>query len=278
MKMIYENNFGTVAMFGEGNDGFCICETDGTELFGKERSLIHFNNKDGYNESSSFFGQRVITVSGDIKTKNFDIIKNAVRVFSLPGNLTIKTENENREIYVNDTVFRTVQKNSMYKTFCVQMTCDNPHFTDCSDTFKGVYSRKNLITSDTYLPAVFSSRSAGGIAENNGDVICEPKITVKCLADAPEDGIITIINKTTDSKIIINYKVSQDEIITVDIPQRIILSSINGDITSHLDSESYLCDMNLICGENEIDVLASDGNRNCEIYIVYRNLYTGVVI
>lgn len=278
MKMIYENDFGKIVLSGEGNEGFCICDTEGFELSGKERSMVHFYNNDGYKENYSFFPQRIITVSGDIKSESLNELKKALRVFSRPGTLTIETVSESREIYVNDTVFKTTRKNAMFKSFCLQMTCDNPHFTDCSEIFSGVYSRKNLITSETTLPAVFTSRSVGGVVENSGDVLCEPKITVECLADAPEDGYITIKNKTTLKQIIINYKVSKGEIITIDIPNRVITSSVSGDITSYLSPESYLCDIFLAEGTNEIDVLASEGNRNCEVYIVYKNLYTGVVI
>ena len=278
MKIIYKNDFGTVAMFGEDNNGFSICDIDGLTLLGKERNLIHFHNKDGYDESGAFWGQRIITISGDIKSDNKDLLKKAIRVFSMPGTLTVDTDFCLYTIKVNDTTFKTQQKNSMYKTYCVQFSCDFPHFSDSSDILSGVYSRKKLITSETFLPAVFSSRTSGGIIKNTGDIPIEPKITIKSLADAPEDGVITIENKTTDKKIIINYKISFNEIITIDIPKRLITSSVKGDITSYLDHESYLCDINLICGENFIDVTPSAGNRNCEVYIVYRNLYTGVIV
>lgn len=278
MKIVYKNNFGTVVMLGEGNNGFSICETDGLNILGKERNLIHFHNKDGYEESDSFWGQRIISISGDIKSTDYAILKNAVKVFSLPGILTLFTDYGSYEITVNDTVFKTTQKNSMYKTYCAQFTCDFPHFSDCTDIFSGVYSRTDNITPETFLPAVFSSRTCGGIVKNSGNVAIEPQIIIKSLAEAPEDGFITIENKTTGKKIIINYKLSADEIITADIPNRTVTSNINGDITSYLSPESYLCDITLICGENNIDVLASDGNRNCEIYVVYRNLYTGVMI
>ena len=278
MKIIYKNDFGTIAMFGEDNNGFSICDIDGLNLHGKERSLVHFHNKDGYDEADSFWGQRVITISGDIKSDNTKLLKDAIRIFSRPGTLTVDTVSGLYSINVNDTTFKTQRKNNMYKTYCVQFSCDFPHFSDNSDILSGAYSRKNLITSETFLPAVFSSRTAGGIIENTGDIPIEPTITIKCLADSPEDGFISIENKTTGKKIIIDYKVALNEIITIDIPKRIITSSVKGDITSHLNPESYLCDISLICGENYIDVTPSAGNRNCEVYIVYRNLYTGVIV
>ena len=112
-------------------------------------------------------------------------------------------------------------------------------------------------------------------ANNDGEI---GKLIADAMRKVTKDGVITIENKTTGKKIIINYKVSVDEIITIDIPKRLITSSVNGDITSYLSNESYLCDINLICGENFIDVTPSAGNRNCEVYIVYRNLYTGVIV
>lgn len=278
MKMTYKNDFGTVDMFGEGGEGFCICDIDGLELLGKERSLVRFYNTDGYQESSSFFGQRVITVSGDIKTNDYENIENAIRILSKPGTLRIDTKRCSREITVNDVTFKTERRNGMYKTFCVQMTCDNPHFTDCNDITKGVYYRNNLITDETVLPAMFTERSFGGIIENTGDVECEPKIIVECLENSSEDGSLIIENKTAGTKIVINYKVKKDEVITVDIPNRVITSNVEGDITNCLDPESYLCDIYLLCGGNEFDVTATAGNRNCDVYLVYRNKYTGMVV
>ena len=278
MKMIYKSKFGEFEMSGSGGIGFSICEVDGTELLGRERSLVKFYNTDGYSENGAFFGQRVITVSGDIKKSGMEEIDYAMRVLSSPGTLIIENGKTAREIMVNDAVFKTAGKNGIYKTFCVQMSCDMPHFTDCSDTFAGIYSRENLITSNTVLPAIFTKRSVGGIVKNDGDVICEPKIIIECLEDATEDGKISIINKTTEKSIIINYTVKEGEIITVDIPERVILSSIRGDITAYLDYESSLSDMYLECGENDFEVIPADGNRNCEVYVVYRNKYVGMVV
>lgn len=278
MNMIYENDFGKVKMSGDGNDGFSVIDIDGTELLGKERTLVHFNNKDGYDENTAFFGQRVITVSGDITAENSSLIKNAIRVFSKSGTLKIETREKVYEIFVNDCTFKTIWKNSRFKAFCVQMTCDFPHFTDSKDTTSGIYKRKNLITSTTHLPAIFTERVTGGTVNNRGDVLTEPTITIKCLISLAEEGSITLENTTTGKKIIIDHKVSEGEIITIDIPNRMILSNIAGDITNLLSPESYLCDMFLECGENYIDVYLPDGNRNCEAYLTHRNLYAGVLI
>lgn len=278
MNMIYENQFGTVKMSGDGKNGFSVIDIDGNELLGKERTVVHFNNKDGFDETTAFFGQRIITVSGDITTQNSHLLKNAFKVFSKPGTLKINTSENSYQIFVNDCTFKTLSKNAMYKTFCVQMTCDFPHFTDCSDRTEGVYKRLDLITSETTLPATFTERVVGGIVTNSGDITAEPKIIIKCLTSLPDGGDITIENKTTGKKIVINHKVEDGEIITIDIPNRQILSNISGDITNQLSLDTYLCDMYLECGENSIDVSLPNGNRNCEANIKYRNLYAGVLI
>lgn len=278
MNLEYKNQFGKVKMSGDGNEGFSVIDIDGNELLGKERTVIHFNNKDGYDENTAFFGQRVITVSGDITSENTELIKNAFKVFSKPGTLKIQTKENSYEIFVNDCTFKTLSKNAIFKSFCVQMTCDFPHFSDIKDRVEGIYKRNSLITSNTFLPAMFTERSNGGTVNNQGDILVEPKITIRCLISAPEDGNITIDNKSTGKKIVINHKVTEGEIITVDIPARKILSNIAGDITNQLSYDNYLCDMFLDCGENFIDVYLPDGNRNCEATMTYRNLYAGVLI
>ena len=81
MKLTYNNKFGTVAMSGDGNCCFSILDIDGIHLSGKDRTLIHFHNKDGYDETLSFYGQRVITISGDIKSENHNELKNAINKY-----------------------------------------------------------------------------------------------------------------------------------------------------------------------------------------------------
>ena len=277
MKITYNNKFGTVTMSGDGSSHFSICDIDGIHLPGKDRTLIHFHNKDGYDESHSFYGQRVITISGDIKSNNYNELKNALNVFSSSGTLTISTDYSSYQIWVNDITFKTQKKNNVYTAYCAQMTCDIPHFYDCSDTLSGIYSRTALLTKDTYLPAIFTKRTIGGIVENNGNVICEPKIIINCLSTSPKEPI-TILNKSTNKQIIINYSFTAGETIVIDIPKRIITSSINGDITSCLDSESYLCDIFLTHGENSMDVVTASDNKNMELSVIYRNLYTGVIM
>lgn len=276
MKMIYENEFGTVDMFGEGGADLCILEVDGAEILGRERTLVKFPEKDGYEENTASFAQRVLTVSGD--TSETGKLQNALRVFSKPGTLTIETESTKRQITVNDTVFKTTQKNGKYKGFCLQMTCDKPHFTDCADISREVYSRKNLITAETTLPAMFTKRTFGGNIRNDGECRIEPIFVIKGVGDAPENGTLRLENKTTQKKIILNHSVQKDEVITVDIPNRKVTSSVAGDILCSLDIGSYLYDIYLECGDNDIDAAVSEENGDCEIYVSYRNLYTGMVI
>lgn len=278
MKMTYKNSFGTVDIFGEGSDGFGILDLDGVGVPGRERGLIKFAGVDGYEEGIASFGQRVITVSGDIPCREEEKVQNAVKVFSAPGTLIIEAHGIKRQISVNDAVFTLTCKNKMYKGFCVQMTCDKPHFTDCTDISREVYSKEKLITSETVLPAMFTRRSFGGNVANDGAVRVEPIVMIKSTADADENGTIRIENNTTGKYIVLNHSLSEGEIITVNIPERTVISSISGDILNTLDTDSFLYDIYLECGDNEIDVLVSDENRSCEIYITYRNLYTGMVI
>lgn len=278
MKMIYESGFGRIELCGAGEAGFCILDVDGMGVLGRERSLIKFAGRDGCSESSASFAQRVITVSGDISRSEPGAAREAMRVFSLPGTLTVVTDGAERCILVNDAVFNMSEKNGRFKGFCVQMTCDNPHFTDCRDIEREVYSREKLITSETVLPAMFTKRSFGGNVRNDGEVRSEPIITIKGTADAAENGTIKIENKTAKKSIVLNHSLSKGEVIVLNIPDRTVLSSTAGDILNTLDADSYLYDIYLDCGDNDIDVITSEENRSCEIYVTYRNLYTGMVI
>ena len=278
MKMIYTSDMGSVVMSGDGKEKFAVCEADGLELMNRERNLVRFYNTHGYKESNAFYGQRVITVSGDIKTTDKDEMRRAINVFSVQGTLKIETDSQKREIAVDDVCFKLAEDNGMYKKFCVQMTCDSPFFTECEDISAGAYVRENLITSETTLPAMFSKRTSGGNIINAGDIKCEPKIIIECIDDTDEEGNIIVENSTIGCKIQINYTAKKGEIITVDIKERTITSSTKGDITYALAPTSYLCDMYLKKGKNYVDAVADYGNRNCNVYVVFRNNYTGMVI
>ncbi len=277
MELTYKNEFGEVGLHGRGGI-FSVYEADGFELQGRERSLINFYNSDGYREASSRFGQRIMTISGEVLATARDELKRAVRVLSHPGLLTVKIKDELREIAIADVTFNINKRNGAYKRYVMQFVADISHFTDCEDNIAGVFSRKNLITKDTYLPAVFTERYSTGKVENDGDFPTEPVIVINCFRGADQDGNITIENSTNGGKIVIEHMLKEDERVTVDIPNRQIISSIDGDITHQLARGSYLSDMELECGTNEFTVLASDGNRNAEVYLRYRNLYSGVII
>ncbi len=279
MKLKYKSDFGTIEMLGTENDGFSIYQIEGLELLGRERSLVNFYNSDGYYEASARFGQRVISVSGDIKAKNKSKLEKAVSVLSCPGVLIIEGEDTAREITVNDAVFKLGEKNGAYKKFVAQFTCDISHFTDCDDRIAGVYLREDLITSETALPAVFTERSSVGRVENGGDVKVEPVIVIKCIrAVDGEDGSIIIENHTNGSRLEIEHTLAEGETVTLDIPNRKIESDIAGNLLNSLALGSYLSETYLSCGENEIEVNAMGGNRNIEVYLKYRNLYAGVII
>lgn len=278
MKIIYRSDFGTVEMSGSENDGFSICEIAGMELLGRERSLVNFYNSDGYYQSGARYGQRVITVSGDIKVSSRDKIKQAVSVLSCPGTLKVESKDEEREITVNDATFSLSEKNGAYKKFVAQFTCDFSHFTDCSNRRAGVHLRKNIITSETVLPAVFSERYSSGVVKNSGDFAVEPIIFIKCIKQTDgEEGTLEIINHTTGKTLKILHTLTEGETIILDIPNRTIESDLAGSLLNKLALGSYLSEMVLCSGENEIEVLALGGNRNTEVYLEYRNLYAGVI-
>lgn len=278
MKLVYENDVGKVELYGGKSNGFSISETEGLELLGRERSLVSFYNSDGYRESQAKFGQRVITVSGDIAAKSREEQNKAIKVFSHPGTLTVHAKDTARMIDVNDTVFKFGVGNGTYRKFVVQFTCDNPHFTDCADTVTGVYARKDLLMSETVLPSVFTERTSHGTANNDGDLAIEPIIVIKCLTATDDaDRNIIIENTANGAKLVINHAMKSGEIVTVDIPEREITSSTDGNILKSLAAGSYLSNMRVERGENNIRVTVGAGNRNAEVYLKYRNHYTGVI-
>ncbi len=275
MELEYSNGIGTLKLYGSGGHYFTICEIEGLEPCEKNRSLKTYVGEDGSFEDSSQYTSRVITISGDIKTDdNFmQLFKNASRVLSKEGTLTVKRNEILRQITVNSASITIGKRYNAYYTFVIQLTCDYPHFRDINTTFIPIFNLTKLLTSSSVFPSVLSKRTSSGTINNSGDLKIYPIITIKKNTDISGTNKIVIKNQTTGKEVSLEKDLAKDEIITIDTKNRTITSSIDGNILSTLSFYSSLSEFWFECGINEILVSINGLYSDITVTAQYYNEY-----
>ena len=81
-------------------------------------------------------------------------------------------------------------------------------------------------------------------------------------------------NETTGKQILLEYIPAADEIITINIPDRKITSSLNGDITRNKPLEYSLSEFVFVKGANMINFTNYDSGQPLTAKAIYSNLYT----
>ena len=136
-----------------------------------------------------------------------------------------------------------------------------------------LFYRKDLVESSFILPCLFTERENKCNVVNRGDVPAEPIITI-CGISAPQgDGGIAVINHTTGKRLELETSVAFGEIITIDIPNRTVTSSISGNIISVLSLDSYLADFCLVEGKNLLEAESYDTEQRISVVVSYENQY-----
>ena len=282
MKITFTNTRGTVVFYGGGiHDGFMLTSVTGLDLPERERSLANHAGIDGVTERSAQFGQRIITLYGDFfDAAGKETADYAASILAHKGTLKIDGSEKRREITVDSASFTLGEKKGNYQIFSVQLTCDFPHFTDGEARSQGVYSRINQITAQKALPYVFTQRTGNATAVlNTGDVNTEPVILFEGTQNPGSDaGALIVENKTTEKSMRITYVLQQGELLTLDVPARTLISSLNGNVLSSLDQDSFFSDMYLQPGVNQITVYGEGGNVNMQGVIQFQPLYVEAIV
>lgn len=279
MELVFNNEFGTLNLYGKGGNDFTICEIDGLDLLEKSRNLRSYVGEDGQNEESARYSSRIISISGDIRCDGDyqDKIHNAARILSRKGVLTITSKNIKRSITVNSASMTLGKSYNFYRTFVIQMICDYPHFKDALTTQIALFKKENNLGKSSVFPIVLSERISKGDVNNSGDLRLYPVITIKKQADFDTQNTITISNFTTGKSIELNKKLIKDEEIVVNIFDRTITSSVDGNIMGTLSLYSSLSDMWCDCGENILSVTLGGTQKGIEVWVTYHNEYLQVI-
>ena len=257
----YENAVGKLC-FGGGRELWNLIKVDGLGLPEKTFQSICYANMPGQITISEKAEPRVITMRGDCHGGDRAFTE-GMRILNQKGRLTFTNAQKTRCIEAYCSHFEVQKKHGMYIEFIVQFTCDDPYFTGAENCQAALYDRRNLVQNSFEMPCVFTERITGASVLNQGDVETEPIFTITCIkVGAPgETQGICIHNHTTGSVFSLDYVMQQDEVITVDIPNRKIVSSLvsennnGGQLIHFLSKETVLGSLYLAVGENKFTAI-----------------------
>jgi len=274
IRIVFYNDFGEMLF---DKDKWHLTEAEGLAVPTKMISTARYINQPGQRTVYSSENPRTITLSGDINLKKngSGMFSDACDVLSKDGILRVETEHFTRQINARCIEFVPGARNGPYRSFVVQFLCDIPFFEDTDFTDTVIYERVSLLSKDTVLPAVFSTRIAKGDVFYPGTAFAEPIIYLSI----PEGiGTISITNSTTEGKVAVEYDGSKFSKLIIDVENRTITDENGVSRIDTLSDESFFDGFYLQSGDNRIEVINSDVSVDVEARMKYKIRYQEAVI
>ncbi len=282
LTLKYKNSLGTVLMQGGGQDTpLRITGIDGIGLVTREYNTAVYSGYDGQETLDSHALARSITIAVEVVDKDAaQVVRRTLDVLSQGGMLYISDENLDRCIMCNQVHVSEANRvlRGQILTFAVQFICDSPFFEDAYDTVVPLYRRMKLLETPFVLPAMFGEIILGGSIEIKGALSVEPIITIHYPTELEGAESIILTNETTGKSVRLDYAPSADETITINIKNRKVTSSVNGNIINYISKDTFLGDFVLVRGLNVISVNVGDVTPEFTIECRYNNLYNEAVI
>lgn len=287
MRIVIKNEYGEFEIGGTTKTK--LLEITGIGVAGKEADIKSFATQPGTVTRSVRDTERTISLSldfwGSPRTveKLYKIIYHPVEIWfyldycsrKITGRLIDATD-------ITNIIYRK------WQSVILQFTCDDPYFHDLYDIKEGLATITdhfpNLEENGEWyieLPAVATSSSARNIIRNEGGTRLYPKLYIQNIGQisalSDEYGVI-ITNHTTGKKITLNYEITGDDIVTVDVAKRRITNSSGDNITNYISDDTVLSDFYLELGDNDISVTTLNGDDIMLVDVEYNNNYIAVVI
>lgn len=269
MQLKLHNSAGEIIIGGESNIHATRITGLGAPAY--ERLLFTSYDFDGAVEGARRIGTRRINISGELLRSQPEAVR-MMRVLSRPCKLTVLPAN--REITVNAAECDFSDRNNVYQKFILALDCDDPYFYDAEEIRKGLYGINKLITDETVLPAVFSTRTDSTRVEICGDRPAEPIIEI--LGGEENDGAegnITIENITNGTSFTLLYVPQKGERLTIDVAARTAFSELNGNIIKYLSPDSFMSDLELCAPYTDLKTIGSGAAGQMSAYVRYKNKY-----
>jgi len=254
MRLYFENDMGRIEM---GDNSFIrITDISGLALANKIRNTASYAGTIGNVLLSETVSARTITVSGDIKiTGEYNMLmEDVLRILNEEGTLYIQN-GKKRCIKCVLSALEFSKLKSVYREFVMQFTADYPYFTDNTYKESALFSRVKNIIQPFKLPIIMTKRISEAVIYNGGDIISYPIIELEFLSNCESGAVISVFNDTTKKSVKLIYSCMSGERIAMDIENRSIKSSINGDITGLISNDTYLSDFYLLKGKNKLRIL-----------------------
>lgn len=282
LEIHFENALGMIRFRGAGAAGVRLLAVSGLGLVQKEFRVTGYAGQAGQDLLSEKDLARTITLSCDFQSDAVhQELSRIMKILYRSGMLTVFSGNQKRSIACRcSDLDEPVYYGKNIVKFVVQFTCDNPYFTDGSPQKIDLLQRKSLLKTTFTLPCKFSQRTSRLVVVNNGDVPSEPVFSIynsgKSSASSESYGI-EIENHTTGQNILLERQTASGEVITVDIPNRKITSSMHGDVTYSISQDTFLSNFALSPGANDIEAVNYNAGEDISVVLRYYNLYTEAV-
>ena len=287
MQIILKNDYGKFVI-GENGDAKLL-NIDGLGIPQKETQTVTYSGQAGQTTLSSRDMPRAITITADFNAspdailKLYRIIYNSVDIIILSGNIRRKTTG----VCLDPSDVESIIYHKMYKAV-LQFICDDPYFHDITETRFDINRRAdklpNLYENGSYyisLPAVATERTNAAGIHNSGAVNVYPVIEIYNNTSAAVSSATTglvISNSAIAMTITINRDMKPSEKITIDLPSRKIISSIDGSIINYISDDTVLSSFYLAPGNNYITVQNKNSKQDTATIVRFNNNYEAAVI
>ncbi len=275
LNISYKNSRGTAQLCG-GASPFRLTHILGLGLPESEYITASYSGYDGQETLAAAYLPRSITLSGDIVSHNLrSDLAGLIDILSVPGYLYIQSEDIYRRIYCNQITFPDAERILRGKicTFAIQLVCDNPFFEGAESISVPLYRRTKELTTQFTLPSPFGITVAEAVITPQSRNSIEPKIRIICPSDITQATQIKLENTATDKKLELSYTLSAGEEIVIDVKERTVTSSQNGNIINCISDDTYLGHFTLEPLVNTISAYIDNVNAGIVIECVYNDCF-----
>jgi len=286
MIFLFKNDLGELALHAGPypSTGIFIKSMQGLGFVATEDAVVSYVNQPGQVVVSQKDPARVITLSCDIvgRDNSAELLRRMIRILRKEGRLTVCDGVVRRAIRCRCTHVEEPERKSRHIFSTVlQFTCDCPYFTDAKERQVTLFERRDLVQGSFTLPCVFTERVHRCIVYNQGDFRAEPVFRLyntKTAETVESAADILFVNHTTGQKIVLTHLMTEGEVVTVDIPNRKVESSVCGNLISFLSQDSYLSDFWLEQGVNDLEIINHNTETNTSVLLCYDNQYIEAVM
>ncbi len=282
MVLKIKSKYGEFEVGGGVHEKCRLLEIAGLGLPARDIKTVKFEGEAGYTISSKTDNARTITMSIDFSGGPDDaleilhILQEECEIFIYSAICQRKI----KAICISGAEIEKIIFGRMHKAV-LQFECPNPYFEDINDPSISLSTRTNMFptsyeggTGYITLPAVATVRTSEKVITNSGDVSVFPKFTITAYGTMQN---IKLQNRTTGAVIKLNYTIVSGEVITVDVKNREITSSIHGNIINKQSDDTVLDKFCLTEGENDL-LLANNTGHIMDIDIQFANQYKAVML